>query len=148
MKNFVSFKDWVLTKESSAATRLRRDAALGLKPPIPDAMIHSRSTASPFEVEQIQKKNKKKRKKKNKGNMHCSESVLGGDHSSGKPKKPESVEDGQCDVCGSPATLYYFGIDSLGNEDYRTDCSNSRCDNYGLTKKSTHPAAGNMRGYM
>lgn len=135
MKNFISFKDWVLTKESSAATRLRRDAALGLKPPIPDAMLHSRSTASPFEVEQIQKKNKKK--KKNKGNMNCDESVRS------KPRKPESVEDGQCDICGSPATLYYFGINSLGNEDYRTDCSNPRCDNYG--EKSTHPAA---RGHM
>ena len=100
MKNFISFKDWVLTKESSAATRLRRDAALGLKPPIPDAMLHSRSTASPFEVEEIQKKNKKKKKKK--GHMGW-------------------------------------------NEDYRTDCSNPRCENYGLTKKSTHPAA---RGHM
>lgn len=65
MKKFMSFKDWVITKESSASTRLRRDAALGLKPPIPDAMIHSRSTASPFEVKSICKKNKKKSKKKN-----------------------------------------------------------------------------------
>ena len=82
--------------------------------------------------------------KKNKGNMHCSESVRS------NPKRPESVEDGQCDICGSPATVYNYGIDSLGNEDWRTDCSNPRCDNYGLTKKSTHPAAprGNMRGYM
>lgn len=137
MKNFISFKDWVLTKESSAATRLRRDAALGLKPPIPDAMLHSRSTASPFEVEEIQKKNKKKKKKK--GHMGCNESITG------KPKEPESVEEGQCDICGDSATHYYFGIDSLGNEDYRTDCSNPRCENYGLTKKSTHPAA---RGHM
>ena len=64
MKKIMSFKDYVLTKESSAATRLRRDAALGLKPPIPDAMLHSRSTASPFEVKEIQKKNKKKKKNK------------------------------------------------------------------------------------
>ncbi len=146
MKNFMSFKDYVLTKESSAATRLRSDAALGLKPPIPDAMLHSRSTASPFEVEQIQKKNKKKKKKK--GNMHCSESRTSRGMA---PQKPESVEDGQCPDCGSPATLYNYGIDAGGNEDHRTDCSNPKCANYGLTKKSTHPAAprGNMsRGYM
>ena len=139
MKKIMSFKDYVLTKESSAATRLRRDAALGLKPPIPDAMLHSRSTASPFEVKEIQKKNKKKKIRK------CSESVRSA------PQKPDSVEDGQCPDCGSPATLYNYGIDAGGNEDHRTDCSNPKCDNYGITKKSTHLSAprGSMsRGYM
>lgn len=68
MNKFISFKNWIIAKESSASTRLRRNAALGLMPPIPDAMLHSRSTASPFEVEQITKKNKKKRKTKKKKN--------------------------------------------------------------------------------
>ena len=51
-----NFKTWLLKQESSAFTRLRRDAALGLKPPIPAAAVHSRSTASPFEVKQLTKK--------------------------------------------------------------------------------------------
>jgi hypothetical protein len=61
---FISFRDWIQARESSAFTRLRRDAALGLKPPIPGASVHSRSTAHPFEVEKLGKKRKKKRKKK------------------------------------------------------------------------------------
>ncbi len=61
---FKSFKDWVVAKESSAATRLRWDAALGLKPPIPDASIHSHSTAVPWQVDKLSKKKKKKKKKK------------------------------------------------------------------------------------
>lgn len=59
-----SFKDWVLARESSAFTRLRQNAALGLAPPIPLASLHSRSTATPFQVEKLSKK--KKRRKKNK----------------------------------------------------------------------------------
>jgi len=62
--SFISFKDWMKQQESSAFTRLRRDAALGLKPPISPAAVHSRSTAHPFEVEQLTKKKKKKKKKK------------------------------------------------------------------------------------
>ena len=84
-------------------------------------------------------KNKKKKIRK------CSESVRSA------PQKPDSVEDGQCPDCGSPATLYNYGIDAGGNEDHRTDCSNPKCDNYGITKKSTHLSAprGSMsRGYM
>tara|TARA_Y100000034_G_scaffold43496_3_gene53103 strand:- start:26584 stop:26766 length:183 start_codon:yes stop_codon:yes gene_type:complete len=46
--------------ESSAFTRLRRDAALGLKPPIAAASVHSRSTAHPFEVEELGDCKKKK----------------------------------------------------------------------------------------
>lgn len=62
----ISFKDWIIAKESSPATRLRWDAALGLKPPIPDASIHSHSTALPWQVEKLKGKGKKKRKKKRK----------------------------------------------------------------------------------
>jgi hypothetical protein len=44
----ISFNDWVAAqmKESSPFTRLRQDAALGLKPPIPDASIHSHGTGT------------------------------------------------------------------------------------------------------
>jgi hypothetical protein len=62
----ISFKDWIITRESSPATRLRWDAALGLKPPIPDASIHSHSTALPWQVDKLTKKKKKKKKSKKK----------------------------------------------------------------------------------
>lgn len=58
-----SFKDWVLARESSAFTRLRQNAALGLAPPIPAAAINSRSTAAPWQVENLSKKKKKKKRK-------------------------------------------------------------------------------------
>lgn len=63
----MTFSDWVAAqiKESSPFTRLRWDAALGLKPPIPDASIHSHSTAIPWQVPKLKKK-KRKRKKKSK----------------------------------------------------------------------------------
>ena len=61
-----SFKDWLIAKESSASTRLRWDAALGLKPPIPDAAIHSHSTAAPWQVEKLKGKGVKKKAKKKK----------------------------------------------------------------------------------
>lgn len=47
------FLTWLDKHESSAFTRLRRDAALGLKPPIPAASVHSRSTAHPFEKDKL-----------------------------------------------------------------------------------------------
>ena len=60
-----NFFNWLQKQdEASAFTRLRRDAALGLKPSIPDAQINSRSTGSPFEQKSIKKKNKKSKKKK------------------------------------------------------------------------------------
>jgi hypothetical protein len=62
----MKFSDWVLARESSAFTRLRHAAALGLMPPIPDASINSRSTATPFEQESLKGKGKKKRKRKKK----------------------------------------------------------------------------------
>ena len=65
--SMISFNDWVAAQvESSAFTRLRQDAANGLKPPIPDASIHSRSTASPWQVPKLKGKDKKKHKKKKK----------------------------------------------------------------------------------
>lgn len=58
----ISFKDWVLAKESSAFTRARHAAALGIGPPIPDAAMHSRSTASPWMIKKKRKKRKKKKR--------------------------------------------------------------------------------------
>ncbi len=49
-------------RETSAFTRRRSDAARGLKPPIAD--INSRSTASPWEGEQLEKKLSKSKKHK------------------------------------------------------------------------------------
>lgn len=65
---FIKFSDWLLAKESSSFTRLRHAAALGLMPPIPDASINSRSTASPFELKSLKGKGaRKKRRKRKKG---------------------------------------------------------------------------------
>lgn len=47
--------------------------------------------------------------------------------SSDQVKKPLSVEDIKCPDCGSSATFYDYGIDSLGNEDHRIDCDNPHC---------------------
>ena len=58
------FSEWLLTRESSSFTRLRHAAALGLMPPIPDAAINSRSTASPFEQKALKGKGKGSKKKK------------------------------------------------------------------------------------
>ena len=60
----ISFRDWINARESSAFTRLRHNAALGLMPPIAPASVNSRSTASPFEVEKLGKGKKCKCKKK------------------------------------------------------------------------------------
>lgn len=64
----IKFSDWVLARESSAFTRLRQAAALGLMPPIPDASINSRSTATPFEQKALKGKGKKKKRRKKKVN--------------------------------------------------------------------------------
>lgn len=56
----IKFSDWILARESSAFTRLRKNATSGLMPPIPDAATHSRSTS----VSKKKKKKKKKIKKK------------------------------------------------------------------------------------
>lgn len=44
-----------------------------------------------------------------------------------KPKKPESVETHKCEECGGKATTAYYGIGSLGNEEYHTTCENPQC---------------------
>lgn len=60
----ISFKDWFAARESSAFTRSRMMAALGLGPDIPLAAINSRSTAPPWMTEKLTKKKKKKKKSK------------------------------------------------------------------------------------
>ena len=57
----IKFSDWVLVRESSAATRLRTAAAKGLMPPIPAAAIDSRNTAPPSEKKALLKKGKKRK---------------------------------------------------------------------------------------
>lgn len=62
----IKFSDWILARESSAFTRLRHAAALGLMPPIPDASINSRSTASPFEQKALKGRGSKRKRRKRK----------------------------------------------------------------------------------
>lgn len=64
--SFIKFSDWIVARESSSFTRLRHAAALGLMPPIPDASINSRSTATPFEQKALKGRGSKRRKKKSK----------------------------------------------------------------------------------
>jgi len=58
----IKFSDWLQIRETSASTRRRRQAALGLAPPVAD--IFSRSTPAPWEVERLTKSLKKSKKKK------------------------------------------------------------------------------------
>lgn len=61
----LSYKEWkLLAKESSAFTRSREAAALGLGPKIPAASVNSRSTGSPFQVYKIAGDDAKKKKAK------------------------------------------------------------------------------------
>lgn len=62
----ITFKDWLIARESSASTRARHAAALGLMPMAVVGSIHGRSTASPFEVKSLTSKKKKKKKKRKK----------------------------------------------------------------------------------
>jgi hypothetical protein len=62
--SLITFTDWIIARESSASTRARHDAALGLKPLAVIGSLHGRSTASPFETKSLEKKAKKKPKKK------------------------------------------------------------------------------------
>lgn len=65
----LKFSDWLKIRESSASTRLKRQAALGLAPPVAD--IFSHGTPPPWQVDRLKSalkkshaKNKKKKKKK------------------------------------------------------------------------------------
>ena len=69
---FIKFSDWVLARESSSFTRLRNAAAQGLMPPIPDASINSRSTATPAQQEALKGKGVKKKKRRRKGKVRSS----------------------------------------------------------------------------
>lgn len=62
----IHFQDWLQIREMSASGRRKRQAALGLAPPVAD--IFSRSTPAPWEVENLTKalNKSKKKKKKNK----------------------------------------------------------------------------------
>ena len=67
----LKFFDWLKIRESSPATRLKSQAALGLAPPVAD--IFSHGTPPPWQVDRLKsalkkshaKKKKKKKKKKN-----------------------------------------------------------------------------------
>lgn len=61
-----TFRDWLIARESSASTRARHAAALGLMPLAVVGSVHGRSTASPFELESLTKKKKKRKKRKKK----------------------------------------------------------------------------------
>lgn len=52
-----TFRDWVKVKESTAFTRSRNQAALGLGPSIPNAAINSHDTARPWVSKAIMKRN-------------------------------------------------------------------------------------------
>lgn len=58
----IKFSDWVKIRESSAATRIKRQAALGLAPPVAD--IFSHGTPPPWQVERLTKALKRSHKKK------------------------------------------------------------------------------------
>lgn len=60
----IKFSDWIKIKESSSATRLKTQAALGLAPPVAD--IFSRATPPPWQVKNLKKALKKSHKKKRK----------------------------------------------------------------------------------
>lgn len=66
MAKLKTFKEFMAQRESSAFTRTRKQALLGLGPDIPDASLHSRSTAPPGLVDYAEKRKKGKKKKKKK----------------------------------------------------------------------------------
>jgi hypothetical protein len=60
----ISFGKWISIRESSPHTRARAAAARGLLPPQTVGSIHGKSTASPWETEQLTKLFSKHRRKK------------------------------------------------------------------------------------
>jgi len=67
----IKFSDWVKIRESSAATRLKTQAALGLAPPVAD--IFSHGTPPPWQVERLTKALKRSHKKKKRKKRRISE---------------------------------------------------------------------------
>lgn len=65
-----NFKQWLSMRESSPATRARSAAARGLLPMATVGSLHGRSTANPWEAEQIKKALSKQRKHKKKSSEH------------------------------------------------------------------------------
>lgn len=64
----IAFSDWLKIRESSPATRLKRQAALGLAPPVAD--IFSRATPPPWQVDRLKSALKKSHSKKRKKKKH------------------------------------------------------------------------------
>jgi len=82
-----SFKEFLAQRESSAFTRTRKQAMLGLGPDIPDASTHSRSTCDPTLLDYKEKRKKKKKGKKKKKKMFDESS----DESLNEAKTPRPV---------------------------------------------------------
>ena len=67
---FKRFGEWIKVRESSPITRLKWDAALGLKPPIAPASVNSKASGLPWQVDALKdtpvagEENKKPTKKK------------------------------------------------------------------------------------
>lgn len=64
----IQFSDWLKIKESSPATRLKTQAALGLAPPVAD--VFSRATPPPWQVERLTKALKKSHRKRRRKKKH------------------------------------------------------------------------------
>lgn len=67
----IKFSDWVKIRESSPATRIKTQAALGLAPPVADIFGHG--TPPPWQVERLTKALKRSHKKKKKKKKRISE---------------------------------------------------------------------------
>ena len=65
----LSFNDWLKVKESSASTRNKWNAALGLQP-MYSADVFGHATPAPWIADSLTKKLKKKKKRKKKKNRN------------------------------------------------------------------------------
>ena len=62
----IDFLTWsAVQHESTAVTRLKQDAALGIKPKMPPASVNSHNTGTPFQID-VAKKDAAKAEKKDK----------------------------------------------------------------------------------
>jgi len=64
----IAFSKWLKIRESSASTRLKTQAALGLAPPVADIFGHS--TPPPWQVKRLMRSLKKRKRKKKKSKIH------------------------------------------------------------------------------